>query len=153
MTVDAEIKDGVIYFSENGKVTYRSVIEQALMDLRWAGKHQSGEIDYSGCLAKPEPQHIMKTRGNNLPDGLYRMKGHSICEYCEYHYNLADDPAGACIEDVAIYAHFEDCIHGPIDAEDFLTGRLPVKELIDGKVIVNCPKYKFNSDPTAEATP
>lgn len=99
----------------------------------------------------PKDIHIPKTRKDTHLG--YRMKGHSICEYCENHYNLEDDPAGACIEDVAIFAHFEDCIHGPIDAEDFLTGLLPVKELIDGKVIVNCPNYKFNSDPTAEFTP
>lgn len=155
MAVTAEIKDNSIFFYEDGKLTYASVIEYALMDLRWAGKHQPPEMtekDYEGCLATPQPRLITRRKDNHVHSG-YRMRGHSICEYCENHHNLEEDPAGACVEDVAIYAHFEDdASNGPIDSEDFLTGKIPVKELIKDKVVVNCPKYKFNSDFSAEAT-
>ncbi|WP_321422791.1 hypothetical protein [uncultured Methanobacterium sp.] len=95
-----------------------------------------------------QPGALRKSRGNNLPDGLYRIMGHTLCPWCRNHYPIKDDPAGGCQEEVAVYAHFEDSIHGPIDAEDFLVGRLPVKELVKGRPVCNCPKYDFNPEAT-----
>lgn len=158
MTVTAEVKEGVIYFSEEGEVTLMYDVKLALMDLRWAAKNQPSEMtekDYIGCLRslKPEPTirpgALRQTRGNNLPEGLYRIVGHSNCPWCKHHHKVKDDPAGGCFKSERVEDYFHNSINGPITAEDFLIGRLPVKEFIEGKVVKNCPCYDFN----LEATP
>lgn len=153
MTVEAEVKEGSIFFYENGKLTYASLIEWALWDLRWANAHQPAEMsmaDYKGCLA--EPEHIIRSRKDKNVVG-YRIEGHSHCPWCKHHYKVKDDPAGGCTEDVSIYAHFEDSVHGPIDSEDFLIGRIPVKERVKvgekSVTKINCPFYDFKAEATS----
>jgi hypothetical protein len=90
MTVEAEIKDGSIFFYENGKLSCMYKVEWALKDLRWAMEHQPGcmtEEDYKGCLPEPEPEHMIKPRDNAqmLKAIGYRMEGHSHCPWCKHH--------------------------------------------------------------------